>query len=50
MSHYEATAREYASKAQKKLNGFGFFGNKYEDAADLLERAGNHYKLAKVCE
>lgn len=34
-------------QADKKLKGFGFFGNKYEEAADLLEKAANNYKLAK---
>ncbi|WZZ66325.1 hypothetical protein YC2023_077695 [Brassica napus] len=32
---------------EKKLNGRGIFGSKYEDAADLLEKAANSYKLAK---
>nr|VDD62058.1 unnamed protein product [Brassica oleracea] len=32
---------------EKKLNGWGIFGSKYEDAADLLEKAANSYKLAK---
>ena len=26
------------------------FGNKYEDAAELLEKAATQYKLAKCCE
>ncbi|KAK9804908.1 hypothetical protein WJX72_011368 [[Myrmecia] bisecta] len=48
MGDYEAKAREAVKKADKKLSGFGFFGNKYEDAAELLERAGNQFKLAKA--
>lgn len=36
------------AKADKKLKGFGFFGNKYEEAAELLEKAANNYKLGKV--
>lgn len=34
-------------QAEKKLKGFGFFGNKYEDAAELFEKAANNFKLAK---
>ncbi|KAJ9516507.1 hypothetical protein QJQ45_011142 [Haematococcus lacustris] len=34
-------------QAEKKLKGFGFFGNKYEDAVELLEKAANNYKLGK---
>lgn len=38
-------------KADKKANSFGFFGgNKYEDAAELYEAAGNQFKLAKACK
>lgn len=47
MADAENKAREYVVKAEKKLKSFGFFGNKYEDAADLLEKAGNQFKLAK---
>ncbi|KAG2252098.1 hypothetical protein Bca52824_082234 [Brassica carinata] len=36
-----------AEEFEKKLNGWGIFGSKYEDAADLLEKAANSYKLAK---
>lgn len=36
------------AKATKKLASFGFFGNKYEEAAELLEKAANNYKLGKV--
>lgn len=36
------------NKAEKKLKGWGLFGNKYEEAAELLEKAANYYKLAKA--
>ncbi|KAG0556996.1 hypothetical protein M758_11G090800 [Ceratodon purpureus] len=39
---------EFEKKAEKKLNGWAFFGSKYEDAADLFDKAGNAYKLAKA--
>jgi alpha-soluble NSF attachment protein len=35
------------AQAEKKLKGFGFFGNKWEDASELFEKAANNYKLAK---
>lgn len=53
MSDYESKAREMVAKAEKKMKGYSFFGGmgaKYDDAADLLERAGNNFKLAKACE
>lgn len=34
-------------KAEKKLNGWGLFSSKYEDAADLFDKAANCFKLAK---
>ena len=46
-----ARAAELVKKADKRLASFSLFGgNKYEDAAELLEKAGNQYKLAKCCE
>ncbi|MED6156062.1 hypothetical protein PIB30_063880 [Stylosanthes scabra] len=39
--------QDYEQKAEKKLGGWGLFGSKYDDAADLFERAANCYKLAK---
>ena len=30
-----------------QLKGFGFFGDKFGDAADLFEKAANNFKLAK---
>ena len=41
------------AKADKKLKGYSFLGGmgaKYDDAAELLESAGNNFKLAKACE
>lgn len=32
---------------RKKLNGWGLFSSKYEDAADLFDKAANCFKLAK---
>lgn len=48
MADFQAKARDYAAKADKKMKSFSFFGNKYEDAADLYEKAANQYKLAKA--
>lgn len=45
----EAKGAEYEERAEKKLKSWGVLGSKYEDAADLLEKAGNSYKLAKTC-
>lgn len=44
-----ARAEEFEKKAEKKLSGWGLFGNKYEDAADLFDKAANSFKLAKSC-
>ncbi len=46
----EASGAEYEDKAEKKLKSWGILGGKYEDAADLLEKAGNSFKLAKSCK
>ncbi|KMZ63583.1 Alpha-soluble NSF attachment protein [Zostera marina] len=43
----QARAEEFEIKAEKKINGWSFFGSKYEDATDLYEKAANSYKLAK---
>ncbi|KAK9903527.1 hypothetical protein WJX75_008075 [Coccomyxa subellipsoidea] len=51
MGDYAARGADFMKKADKKLNSFGLFssfGNKYEDAAELLEKAANHFKLAKA--
>ncbi|GMY08334.1 alpha-soluble NSF attachment protein 2 [Fagus crenata] len=42
-----AKAEEFEKKAEKKLNSWGFLGSKYEDAADLFDKAANSFKLAK---
>jgi alpha-soluble NSF attachment protein len=47
MADSEARGAEYEKKADKKLGGWSVFGGKYDDAADLLEKAANSYKLAK---
>ena len=48
--HHQVRAEEFEKKAEKKLSGWGIFGSKYEDAADLLEKAANSFKLAKSCK
>ena len=48
-----ARASELMKKADKKLNSFGLFGgfgSKYDDAAEMYERAANQFKLAKACK
>ncbi|KAL5539947.1 hypothetical protein UlMin_043870 [Ulmus minor] len=42
-----ARAEEFEKKAEKKLNSWGLFGSKYEDASDLFDKAANSFKLAK---
>ncbi|KAK4489318.1 hypothetical protein RD792_005122 [Penstemon davidsonii] len=42
-----ARAEEFEKKAEKKLGSWGFLGSKYEDAADLFDKAANAFKLAK---
>lgn len=42
-----ARAEDFENKAEKKLTGWGLFGSKYEDAADLFDKSANSYKLAK---
>lgn len=49
MGDHAVRAEEFEKKAEKKLNGWGIFGSKHEDAADLFEKAANSYKLAKSC-
>lgn len=44
-----AKGQEFEKKAEKKLTGWGLFGSKHEDAAELFEKAANCYKLAKSC-
>ncbi|KAJ7959574.1 Alpha-soluble NSF attachment protein [Quillaja saponaria] len=47
MADQLARAEEFEKKAEKKLSGWGLFGSKYEDAADLFDKAANSFKLAK---
>uniref|UniRef100_A0A7N0RF74 Alpha-soluble NSF attachment protein n=1 Tax=Kalanchoe fedtschenkoi TaxID=63787 RepID=A0A7N0RF74_KALFE len=47
MADHVARGDDFEKKAEKKLNGWGLFGSKYEDAAELYEKAANSYKLAK---
>ncbi|GAB4832018.1 hypothetical protein Ancab_006035 [Ancistrocladus abbreviatus] len=47
MSDQIAKGEEFEKKAEKKLSGWGVFGNKHEDAAELFEKAANSFKLAK---
>ncbi|KAJ4970545.1 hypothetical protein NE237_003644 [Protea cynaroides] len=43
-----ARGEEFENKAEKKINGWSFLGgSKYEDAAELYEKAASSYKLAK---
>ncbi|CAN6479130.1 unnamed protein product [Victoria cruziana] len=43
----ECKGDDLLKKAEKKINGWGIFGSKYEDAAELFDKAANQYKLAK---
>lgn len=49
MADQLSKAEEFEKKAEKKLSGWGLFGSKYEDAADLFDKAANSFKLAKSC-
>ncbi|CAA0808004.1 Alpha-soluble NSF attachment protein 2 [Striga hermonthica] len=42
-----ARGEEFEKKAEKKLSGWGLFGSKHEDAAELFDKAANAFKLAK---
>lgn len=44
-----ARGEEFEQKAEKKLSGWGLFGSKHEDAAELFDKAANCFKLAKSC-
>jgi alpha-soluble NSF attachment protein len=50
MGDHEARGHDFEKKAEKKLSGWAIFGSKYEDAADLFDKAANSFKLAKNCE
>ncbi|KAK4343571.1 hypothetical protein RND71_036665 [Anisodus tanguticus] len=48
MGDHIARGKEFENQAEKKLSGWGgLFGSKFEDAADLFDKAGNCFKLAK---
>ncbi|KAJ6832439.1 alpha-soluble NSF attachment protein-like [Iris pallida] len=47
MADQTAKGDDLEMKAEKKLGGWGIFGSKYEDAADMYEKAANHFKLGK---
>ncbi|XP_022146873.1 alpha-soluble NSF attachment protein 2-like [Momordica charantia] len=47
MADHLARADDFEAKAEKKLSGWGLFGSKYDDAADLFDKAANSYKLSK---
>ena len=49
MSDQISRGEEFEKQAEKKLSGWGLFGSKYEDAAELFEKAANAFKLAKSC-
>ncbi|KAK4800225.1 hypothetical protein SAY86_025590 [Trapa natans] len=48
MGDHIARGEEYQMMAEKKLNSWSFLGSKYEDAADLFDKAANCFKLAKA--
>ncbi|KAK4277767.1 hypothetical protein QN277_015715 [Acacia crassicarpa] len=48
MADQLARGEEFEAKAEKKLNSWGFFSSKHEDAADLFDKAANSFKLAKA--
>ncbi|TKY56925.1 Alpha-soluble NSF attachment protein 2 [Spatholobus suberectus] len=47
MGDHLARAEDFGNRAEKKLSGWGLFGSKFEDAADLFDKSANSYKLAK---
>ncbi len=52
MADWEAKGAEFEKKADKKLRGWAVwavFCSKYDDAAELLGKAANSYKLADSC-
>jgi hypothetical protein len=50
MSEYLSKGKSLVGQADRKLLSLGWFSNKYEEAAELLERGANQLKLAKACE
>ncbi|KAI3458472.1 hypothetical protein Pfo_015135 [Paulownia fortunei] len=47
MGDHSARGEDFERRAEKKLGGWAIFGSKYEDAADLFDKAANAFKLAK---
>ncbi|GAU29434.1 hypothetical protein TSUD_150040 [Trifolium subterraneum] len=47
MADQLARAEDFEKKAEKKLSGWALFSSKYDDAADLFDKAANSFKLAK---
>jgi alpha-soluble NSF attachment protein len=47
MADQVAKGEDFEKKAEKKLSGWGLFGSKYEDAAELFEKSANSFKIAK---
>lgn len=43
-----ASAQQLRPPAQRLTQSLGWFGNKNEEAAELLEKASNYFKLGKV--
>lgn len=50
MADQSARGDDFEKKAEKKLSGWSFFGSKTDEAADLFDKAGNCFKLAKNCK
>lgn len=49
MASFQVQGREWLARGEKKLKSLGWFGNKYEEAAECFEKAANQFKLAKSC-
>ncbi|CAJ2652006.1 unnamed protein product [Trifolium pratense] len=49
MADQLARAEDFEKKAEKKLSGWGLFGSKFKDAADLFDKAANSFQLTKSC-
>lgn len=45
---YASKAKALVGQGDRKLLSLGWFSNKYEDAAELYERAANQFKLGKM--
>ncbi|KAG0542969.1 hypothetical protein BDA96_02G149800 [Sorghum bicolor] len=47
MGDHVARCDDFEKKAEEKLSGWGLFSSKYEDTANLFDKAANSFKLAK---